>query len=79
MQMKPNPDNRADNVQNIQSNINHTIQNIRETEDRIADSDDPQEKEQLSDKNARREQALDGLRHEIRDEAAHRQGSRKQP
>ncbi len=69
--MKPNPDDRRNNVERIQHNIDHTIQNIRDAEAMIAETDDPELRDQLMDKNARRERALEGLRNEIRDEANH--------
>jgi small acid-soluble spore protein (thioredoxin-like protein) len=67
---KHNPDDRRDNVDRIQNNIDHTIQNIDETEERIALSDDPKTRKTLKAKNERRRDALDGMRNEIRDEAA---------
>ena len=69
--MKPNPDDRRNNVERIQHNIDHTIQNIRDADDMIAETDDPELRDDLAAKNARREQALEGLRSEIRDEAEH--------
>ena len=77
--MKPKPDDRSDNVDRIQNAIDHTIANIRESEDAIQATDDPQYKAQLDEKNARRDRALDGLRAEIKDEARHQQSQHKQP
>ena len=70
--MKPNPDNRADNVKNIQSNINHTISNIRKADEVIEETSNEKTKRDLTAKNERREQALNGLRREIKDEAEYR-------
>lgn len=67
--MKPNPDNRADNVDRIQHNIDMTIKNIHRANDMIEKTSDQKAKETLKDKNERRMDALDGMRHEIKDEA----------
>jgi small acid-soluble spore protein (thioredoxin-like protein) len=71
--MKHNPDDRRDNVERIQFNIDHTIQNIDLAEDIIAETDDPKTKQALKDKNERRREALDRMRVEIRDEAIDRE------
>lgn len=67
--MKPNPDNRADNVDRIQHNIDMTIENIRRADEMIGKTSDQKTKQDLSAKNERRMDALDGMRDEIRDEA----------
>lgn len=67
--MKPNPDDRKDNVKKIQHNINHTIKNMELADEMISKTDDPKTKSALEQKNDRRRAALEGLRHEIRDEA----------
>lgn len=69
MKNRPNPDDRSDNVERIQNNIDHTIQNIELGEDAIGQADNPKTKKELQAKNRRREEALDGYRHEIKDEA----------
>jgi len=71
--MKHNPDDRSDNVEKIQSNITHTIQNIELTEEAIDLTDDPRTKKALEAKNERREEALNSMRVEIRDEAIDRE------
>jgi len=71
--MKPKPDDRRDNVERLQENINHTIQNIDDAEEMIALSDNPKTRRDLEKKNQRREEALDSMRQEIRDEAIDRQ------
>ncbi|MGE5381073.1 MAG: small acid-soluble spore protein Tlp [Methylocystaceae bacterium] len=71
--MKHNPDDRSDNVERIQSSINHTIQNMEIAEEVIAKTDDPQKKRDLQAKNERREEALNSMRTEIRDEALDRE------
>ncbi len=70
--MKNNPDDRRDNVDRIQRNIDMTIHNIELADELMAKTSDPKLKRALKQKNARREQALEGLRHEIRDEARNR-------
>ena len=69
MNNKPKLDDRRDNVEKIQYNINHTISNYRETEEMIDKVDDPEERRRLEEKNKRREESLEGMRREIRDEA----------
>jgi len=69
MSMKPNPDDRSDNVKKIQKHINHTIRNMELAEEMIAKTDDPNQRQALIEKNKRREQALEGFRNEIREEA----------
>lgn len=68
--MKPNPDNRADNTDRIQHNIDMTIDNIHRANEMIEKTSDPKMKQTLKDKNERRQDALDGMRNEIKDEAA---------
>jgi len=67
--VKANPDDRKDNVERIQKNIDMTIHNMELADEMIEKTDDPKTKEELHAKNERREQALKGLRHEIKDEA----------
>ena len=67
--MQSKPDNRKDNVEKIQRNIDMTIHNMELADDMIAKTSDQKTKKDLTEKNDRREQALGGMRHEIRDEA----------
>lgn len=69
MNMKPNPDDRSDNVERIQENIDNTVENIRQANDMIKITSNEQTRQDLIDKNERREDALSGLRHEIKEEA----------
>lgn len=69
---QPKPDDRSNNVDRIKRNIDMTIHNIEAAEDMMSKTDNPSTKRELSEKNERREQALDGMRSEIRDEAKHR-------
>ncbi|GAA0078620.1 small acid-soluble spore protein Tlp [Clostridium sp. CTA-5] len=69
------PDDRRNNVDRIQHNISNTIQNIHRADEMIEKTDDEKMKKTLSDKNDRREQALNGMRAEIKDEAIDKQNS----
>jgi len=67
--MKNKPDDRRDNVDKIKKTIDRTIRNMEIADEVISKTSDQKMKKDLGDKNTRREQALDGLRHEIKDEA----------
>ena len=75
--MKHNKDDRRDNVDRIQYNIYRTIQNIRMAEDVIEKTDDDTEKKRLEAKNDRREQAVVGMKKEIKEEAIDKQNGYK--
>jgi len=67
--MKNKPDDRKDNVDKIQHHISNTIQNFNATEETIEKTDDEKSKKELEQKNDRREDAINGMKSEIRDEA----------
>lgn len=67
--MKHNQDDRRDNVDKIQCNISNTIQNIHLSEEMIEKTDDEKNREELIEKNERREEALNSMREEIKEEA----------
>lgn len=67
--MKNKPDNREDNVDKIQRNIDMTMHNMELADEMIDKTSNKKTKEELSDKNIRRNHALEGMRHEIQDEA----------
>ncbi|WP_411953247.1 small acid-soluble spore protein Tlp [Alkalibacillus sp. S2W] len=69
-QKKPNPDERRDNMKKIQENLNNTLENMQEAEDSMETASEFQE-EEIKKKNARRIEAVDGMRDELRDEHAH--------
>jgi len=69
MDNKPKPDDRRDNVRKLQEQIDNTITNFRQTQDRIPLVEDEVIKKQLEEKNKRRLQSLEGKKEEIRDEA----------
>lgn len=64
---KPNPDDRSDNVEKLQNTVHDTIENMREAEDRMEWASN-HDKEKIKEKNERREEAISGLREEIKDE-----------
>lgn len=70
--MRPKPDDRSDNVEKIQQNIDHTIENMETAEEMILATDNPAMKKDLREKNKRRREALDNMRAEIQDEARDR-------
>lgn len=67
--MKHNQDDRRDNVDKIQDNISNTIQNIHLAEEMIEKTVDEKNREELIEKNERREEALNSMRKEIKEEA----------
>jgi small acid-soluble spore protein (thioredoxin-like protein) len=75
--MKAKPDDRSDNVERIQGNINHTVDNMRKADEMIEETSDNTMRANLKAKNERREDALKGMRSEIRDEANARKNGYK--
>ncbi|MET3682242.1 small acid-soluble spore protein (thioredoxin-like protein) [Alkalibacillus flavidus] len=73
---KPNPDERQDNMKKIQKNLNNTLDNMQEAELSMETASDFQE-EEIKKKNARRREAIDGMRHELRDEHKHQKRQSK--
>jgi small acid-soluble spore protein (thioredoxin-like protein) len=67
--MKNNKDDRRDNVDKIQYNIDKTIVNVRLANEMIEKTDDEKMKKTLEAKNDRREDALCGMKEEIKEEA----------
>lgn len=67
--MKNKPDDRRDNVDRIQHTISNTIENFRLAEEAIEEADDGKYKKVLEEKNDRREESINAMRTEIRDEA----------
>ena len=75
--MKHNPDDRRDNVAKIQKNINKTIENTELADEMIAKTSDEKMKKDLTEKNKRREKALNGMEKEIKDESIDKQNGYK--
>ena len=74
---KPKPDDRRDNVENIQFNIDNTIENYRLAKNMIETTDDEKTKKNLMEKNKRRKESLKSMREEIRDEAIAKENNYK--
>ena len=74
---KPKPDDRTDNVEKIKFNIDNTIINYRKTEDAIKLAEDDKQRQELEEKNQRRDEALKGMRKEIRQEAVDKNNNYK--
>lgn len=71
----PKPDDRSDNVEKLQGAIDHTMENLRETQDHLRAHRaelNPGTRHDLTEKNQRRERAIRGFREEIKDEAHHK-------
>ncbi|EST52340.1 spore protein [Brevibacillus panacihumi W25] len=69
----PKPDDRSDNVEKLQDMLQDTEQNIRESQDYLrahGDEISAKEKQDIEEKNQRREESIDGFRAEIQDEAS---------
>ncbi|WP_335868960.1 small acid-soluble spore protein Tlp [Bacillus sp. 2205SS5-2] len=64
------PDDRSDNVEKLQSNIFHTIQNMEQAEESMANTDSEEQLQQIQAKNERRRESIEGFRSEIKDEYA---------
>ncbi|MBU7592320.1 small acid-soluble spore protein Tlp [Metabacillus halosaccharovorans] len=69
---KPNPDDRSDNVEKLQSMVQNTIENIEEAQDSMAFANS-EERERIEAKNHRREESINAMRNEIKDEAQARE------
>ncbi|TMN23661.1 small acid-soluble spore protein Tlp [Lentibacillus cibarius] len=65
---EPKPDDRSDNVEKLQNMVQDTIENIEEAHETMEYSSGEQ-KEQIKAKNKRREEAIESMRQEIKDEA----------
>ena len=72
--LTPKPDDRSDNVEKLQEMVQNTIENMEEAEETLrADGLSGKDREAVEAKNQRREQAIEGMRKEIKDEARHQQ------
>ncbi len=71
--MKSKPDDRSDNVERIQYNIDKTIENCRRADEMIEETGDMKMKRVLEQKNERREDSLNSMRKEIKDEAEYKE------
>jgi len=69
---KPKPDDRSDNVEKLQDMVQNTIGNIHEAEETMKLSNE-KDQQDIQVKNERRREAIEGMREEIKDEAAARE------
>ncbi|TYS17552.1 small acid-soluble spore protein Tlp [Rossellomorea vietnamensis] len=69
-QNRPNPDDRSDNVEKLQSKVFHTIQNMERAEESLAYTDSEEQIQSIQAKNDRRRESIDAFRSEIKEEAA---------
>ncbi|GAA0417799.1 MAG: small acid-soluble spore protein Tlp [Bacillota bacterium] len=67
---QPKPDDRSDNVEKLQDMVQDTIENMEQAHETMQFSSG-EEKEAIKAKNKRREQAIEGMRKEIKDEHEH--------
>ncbi|RKQ37578.1 small acid-soluble spore protein Tlp [Oceanobacillus halophilus] len=65
---QPKPDDRSDNVEKLQNMVQDTIQNMEKAEETMEHSHG-NDREQIMAKNKRREEAIQGMREEIKDES----------
>ncbi|ASF39566.1 small acid-soluble spore protein Tlp [Halobacillus halophilus] len=68
MTHRSNPDNRSDNVGKLQEKVTNTIENIEASHDSLKFATE-EEKRNIEDKNKRRNQSINAMREEIKDEA----------
>ncbi|NEW01989.1 small acid-soluble spore protein Tlp [Bacillus megaterium] len=69
---KPNPDDRSDNVEKLQTMVQNTMKNIEEAEEAAACSNE-EERQRIQQKNHNREVSIEAMRSEIKDESEARQ------
>ena len=69
---KPKPDDRSDNVEKLQDMVQNTIENIEKAHETMQFSE-PEELEKIEAKNKRREESINAMREEIKDEANSRE------
>lgn len=62
------PDDRSDNKEKLQEMVQNTLENIHEAEEAVPFSNEA-EQQNIASKNKRREESIEFLRSEIRDEA----------
>lgn len=71
-QNRPKPDDRSDNVEKLQTMVQNTIENIEESQDTMQFASE-NDRELIQAKNERREEAIQAMREEIKDEAQDRE------
>lgn len=73
---KPNPDDRSDNVEKLQTMVQNTIENMREAEESLEFANE-QDRSRITAKNERRKDSIDAMRAEIEDESQARENGYK--
>lgn len=68
-QNNPKPDDRSDNVEKLQEAVQNTMENIEAAEETLQLTDNEEQREQIEAKNRRREESIEGMRAEIKDES----------
>lgn len=63
-----NPDDRSDNVEKLQEMVQNTIENLEAAHDTMQFSEG-EAKQEIIEKNKRREESIEAMRNEIKDEA----------
>ena len=72
-QNKPSDDDRSDNVEKLQEMVQNTIENMEEAEKSLDAQSSARDREGIEAKNARREEAIEFMREEIKDESNQQQ------
>ncbi|WP_026907532.1 small acid-soluble spore protein Tlp [Paucisalibacillus globulus] len=67
-QHTPKPDDRSDNAEKLQDMIDDTVENIEAANETMQFSSG-EEKQNIAEKNKRREEAIQGFQAEIKDES----------
>ncbi|KIL52960.1 small acid-soluble spore protein Tlp [Jeotgalibacillus campisalis] len=67
-QSTPNPDNRTDNADKLKEMVQNTIGNMEAAEETMAFADG-KDKKAIEEKNKRRQDSIDAMRNEIKDES----------
>lgn len=65
---RPKPDDRSDNVEKLQEMVQNTIENLEDAHDTMKFASD-EEQRKIQEKNKRREESIEAMREEIKDEA----------
>jgi small acid-soluble spore protein (thioredoxin-like protein) len=69
-QNKANPDDRSDNVEKLQEAVYNTIENMNEARE-AAEFSNEKDRAAIEAKNERRMESIEGMRKEIKEEAAY--------
>jgi small acid-soluble spore protein (thioredoxin-like protein) len=70
------PDDRSDNVEKLKDSVQNTTENLDEAQDYLAEHAEEigdTERNQIQEKNRKRQASIEGFREEIKDEAQNNQ------